>query len=204
MLLLFTYTNNKISMESNFLLNPSSLQSVNYQAKEDDGLIDLGLSLRTLQPEAYHPTQHVVGMEGYGGFTEWPQANQQLKSSGRGFPGLIPDDSSGNDEEAEGIQSKERWAYLKVNMDGVMVGRKICILDHGSYSSLAHKLEEMFGRNSASGLRLFQASSEFSLFYKDREENWRPVGDVPWKEFVESVKRLRIARNRNFSSESSF
>ena len=31
-------------------------QSVYYQAKEDDGFIDLGLSLRTLQPEAYHPS----------------------------------------------------------------------------------------------------------------------------------------------------
>jgi auxin-responsive protein IAA len=30
-------------------------------------------------------------------------------------------------------------------MDGVVVGRKICILDHGSFSSLALQLEEMFG-----------------------------------------------------------
>ncbi|XP_031251944.1 auxin-responsive protein IAA32-like isoform X2 [Pistacia vera] len=183
-------------MDSNFLLNPSGLHSVYYQPKEDDGLIDLGLSLRTLQPEAYQPSQHVVGMEGYGDFMEWPQADLQLKNPGRGFPRLIQDDG---DEEAEGIQSKERWAYVKVNMDGVIVGRKICVLDHEGYSSMAHKLEEMFGmipgRNSASGLRLFQAGSEFSLFYKDREENWRPVGDVPWKEFVESVKRLRIAQN---------
>lgn len=37
------------------------------------------------------------------------------------------------------------------------------------------------GRNSASGLRLFQAGSEFSLFYQVREANWRPVGDVTWK-----------------------
>ena len=46
-------------MDSNapgFLLNP--LHSVYYQAKEDDGIIDLGLSLRTLQPEAYHPSGH--------------------------------------------------------------------------------------------------------------------------------------------------
>ncbi|XP_044479912.1 auxin-responsive protein IAA32-like [Mangifera indica] len=117
-------------------------------------------------------------MEGYGDFMEWSQATLQLKNPGRGFPGPIQDD---DDEEAEGIQSKEKWACVKVNMDGVMVGRKICILDHGGYSSLAHKLEEMFGRNSASGLRLFQAGSEFSLFYQVREANWRPVGDVTWK-----------------------
>jgi len=49
------------------------------------------------------------------------------------------------DEEIEGVQSNERWAYVKVNMDGVSIGRKICILDHGGYSSLAIQLEDMFG-----------------------------------------------------------
>ncbi|KAH7571135.1 hypothetical protein ACOSP7_019778 [Xanthoceras sorbifolium] len=179
------------SNASGFLLNPSALHSVYYQAKEDDGIIDLGLSLRTLQPEAYHPSGH--SLEGYGDLIEWPQAaNIQLKNSSRVYQGHTPEDG---DDEAEGIQSKERWAYVKVNMDGVMVGRKICILDQQNYSSLARKLEDMFGRQSDSGLRLFQAGSEFSLFYKDREENWRLAGDVPWNEFVESVKRLRIARN---------
>lgn len=38
----------------------------------------------------------------------------------------------------------------------------------------------LVGRSSTSGLRLFQARSEFSLLYKDGEENWRTVGDVPW------------------------
>lgn len=50
-------------MESNtsgFFLNPSALHSVYYQAKDDDGIIDLGLSLRTLQPEAYHPSGHCM------------------------------------------------------------------------------------------------------------------------------------------------
>lgn len=37
------------------------------------------------------------------------------------------------------------------------------------------------GRQSVSGLRLFQVGSEFSLFYKDRDDNWRTVGDVPWR-----------------------
>lgn len=46
------------SNASGFLSNPSSLGSVYYNAKEEDGIIDLGLSLRTLQPEAYHPPGH--------------------------------------------------------------------------------------------------------------------------------------------------
>ncbi|XP_021657212.2 auxin-responsive protein IAA32 [Hevea brasiliensis] len=183
-------------MESNtsgFFLNSSTLHSVNYQAKEDDGIIDLGLSLRTLQPEAYHPSGHFMSQEGYGELMSWPQANPSLKHSNSGYQGITQEEC---DEDAEGVQSKENWAYVKVNMDGVVVGRKIRILDHGGYSSLAIQLEDMFGRHSATGLRLFQPGSEFCLFYKDREENWRTVGDVPWKEFVESVKRLRIAQRK--------
>lgn len=45
---------------SGFLLNSSTHESVHFQAKEDeydDGSIDLGLSLRALQPqEDYHPS----------------------------------------------------------------------------------------------------------------------------------------------------
>ncbi|XP_022150662.1 auxin-responsive protein IAA32-like [Momordica charantia] len=79
-------------------------------------------------------------------------------------------------------------------MDGVIVGRKVCIFRHSSYSSLALQLEDMFGRQCESGLKLFETDSEYNLFYKGGDEIWRSVGDVPWKQFVEGVKRLRIAR----------
>ncbi|XVF02222.1 hypothetical protein REPUB_Repub04eG0157000 [Reevesia pubescens] len=179
------------SNASGFLLNNSALHSVYYQAKEDNGIIDLGLSLRTLQPEAYHPSRHMVRLEGYNDVISWPQPNSQLKSSNTGYSRLAAEEC---DDEAEGVQSRERWAYVKVNMDGIMVGRKVCMLDLGGYSGLARQLEEMFGSHTTSGLRLFEVESEFSLFYKDKEENWRNVGDVPWREFVERMKRLRISR----------
>ncbi|XP_059658376.1 auxin-responsive protein IAA32-like [Cornus florida] len=177
-------------MESNasgYLLNHATLHSVYYEAKEDDGLIDLGLSLRTQQPEAYHTS----GKDDYGDMIDWNQFNPQLKKANMEYPKSLAEDC---DDETEGVQSKERWAYVKVNMDGVIIGRKICMLDHMGYSSLALKLEDMFGKQSKSGLRLFQAGSEFSLFYKDRDDNWRTVGDIPWKEFVDCVKRIRIVR----------
>nr|XP_011464084.1 PREDICTED: auxin-responsive protein IAA32 [Fragaria vesca subsp. vesca] len=178
---------------SSFLMNPSSFQSVHYEAKENEGIIDLGLSLRALQPETYHHSSaHLVSLEGYDGLIDWPQANNlNLKNVNVISPRAMPEAC---DEEAEGVQSKERWAYVKVNMDGIVIGRKVCVLDHSGYSSLAFQLEDMFGRQSVSGLRLFQVGSDFSLFYKDRDDNWRTVGDVPWREFVECVKRLRIAR----------
>ncbi|AAF31028.1 Contains similarity to IAA13 auxin inducible protein gi/1363484 from Arabidopsis thaliana [Arabidopsis thaliana] len=104
------------------------------QTTEFGGVIDLGLSLRTIQHEIYH-------------------------SSGQ--------------------------------------SRKVCVLDHGSYSTLAHQLEDMFGMQSVSGLRLFQMESEFCLVYRDEEGLWRNAGDVPWNEFIESVERLRITRRND-------
>ncbi|XP_015579134.1 auxin-responsive protein IAA32 [Ricinus communis] len=183
------------SSASSFFLNPSALQSVYYPAKEDEDIIDLGLSLRTFQPDAYHPSGHYIGQEGYDELMAWPhQGNHpSLRHSNSGYQRNTQQEY---DEDAEGVQSKESWAYVKVNMDGVVVGRKICILDHGGYSSLAVQLEDMFGIQTATGLRLFQPGSEFCLFYQDREDNWRTVGDVPWKEFIESVKRLRIAQRK--------
>ncbi|XP_052200037.1 auxin-responsive protein IAA32-like [Diospyros lotus] len=184
------------SNTSGYFLNHTTLHqsSVYYQEKEDDGLIDLGLSLRALQPEAYHPSVH----DDYGGLIEWSELNPEPRQGRIAYPGSMRQqldcEDHHHDKGEAGAQSQERWAYVKVNMDGVIVGRKICILQHMGYSSLALQLEDMFGQQCLSGLRLFQAGSEFSLFYKDRDENWRTVGDVPWKEFVDRVKRLRIAR----------
>ncbi|KEH44184.1 putative transcription factor interactor and regulator AUX-IAA family [Medicago truncatula] len=176
------------SNSSSFLLNSSNFHSVFYQDKHDDGIIDLGLSLGTVQHDAYHSSANLYDDD----LMDWPNMKNS-RSVHENF-----------DEEIEGVQSNERWAYVKVNMDGVSIGRKICILDHGGYSSLAIQLEDMFGSQSVSGIRLFESGSEYSLFYKDSEDNWRTVGDVLWKEFVECVKRLRIARknagNVNISS----
>ncbi|KAL8167221.1 hypothetical protein V2J09_008720 [Rumex salicifolius] len=162
---------------------------------KDNGVIDLGLSLKTQNPQVYHSSTQFGVPEGYNG-TEWTDLKPELMS---GQP--LDHDQYGCskaieecDEEVEGVQSKERWGYVKVNMDGVLVGRKICILDHSHYSTLAIQLEDMFGRLCIPGLRLFQAESDFCLFYKDSNGIWRHVGDVPWKDFVDCVKRLKIVR----------
>ncbi|XP_010496810.2 PREDICTED: auxin-responsive protein IAA34-like isoform X1 [Camelina sativa] len=125
---------------------------------ECGGLIDLGLSLRTIQNETYLTSGH-----------------KHCSNEG----------------------DRRKWGYVKVTMDGFVVGRKVCVLDHGGYSTLAHQLEDMFGTQSVSGLKLFQMESEFSLVFRDEEGIWRNAVDVPWKEFVESVERLRITRRND-------
>ncbi|XP_057530139.1 auxin-responsive protein IAA32 [Amaranthus tricolor] len=191
----------ELNVAEGFLLNSTALESVYNQVKKDDGFIDLGLSLKTLQTHACHPVDQssqsfdldstIVPSGGYNGLMEWPYLQSvHLKS-----PKCSTTNPNECCEDLEGVQSKQRWAYVKVNMDGVVVGRKICLRDHTGYASLALLLEDMFGGLTAFGLHLFQRGSEFSLFYKDRDENWRSAGDVPWKDFVDCAKRLRIVKH---------
>lgn len=93
--------------------------------------------------------------------------------------------------------------WVKVNMDGDVIGRKVDLNAHHSYKTLASALELMFMKpsislctsSSAKSLKLLDNSSEYQLTYEDRDGDWMLVGDVPWELFVASVKRLRIMRN---------
>ena len=102
----------------------------------------------------------VLSLGGYEELMDWPQSNLNLKDSStmqsRPLQGNI-------DEEIDGVRSNERWAYVKVNMDGVTIGRKICVLDHGGYSSLARQLEDMFGEHPSVN---FLARNYLLLFCK--------------------------------------
>ncbi|KAK9756837.1 hypothetical protein RND81_01G124200 [Saponaria officinalis] len=99
--------------------------------------------------------------------------------------------------------------FVKVNMDGVAIGRKVDLASHSSYESLARTLEEMFTNNddeksNAEELilmpkvtrpsKLLDGTSDFVLTYEDKDGDWMLVGDVPWGMFVMSVKRLKVMR----------
>ncbi|MCO5613317.1 hypothetical protein L7F22_067593 [Adiantum nelumboides] len=99
--------------------------------------------------------------------------------------------------------------FVKVNMDGVTVGRKVDLNAHNSYDGLLSALEEMFqpsnnvqgGSQTAAGsshnkpkqFRLLNGS-EYVLTYEDKDGDWMLVGDVPWSMFTTTVRRLRITR----------
>ncbi|XP_057857252.1 auxin-responsive protein IAA13 isoform X1 [Cryptomeria japonica] len=105
--------------------------------------------------------------------------------------------------------------YVKVNMDGVPIGRKVDLNAHDGYESLALALEDMFQRptngkiqnsgqipmqkartvtNEHKRPRFLDSSSDFVLTYEDKEGDWMLVGDVPWRMFVNTIKRLRIMK----------
>ncbi|OIV92092.1 hypothetical protein TanjilG_27247 [Lupinus angustifolius] len=89
--------------------------------------------------------------------------------------------------------------FVKVNKDGVPIGRKVDLSAHCSYETLARTLEDMFnepttvtacigsngeGHGITAGTdgqsKLLDGSSNFVLTYEDGEGDWMLVGDVPW------------------------
>ncbi|XP_050372622.1 auxin-responsive protein IAA13-like isoform X2 [Argentina anserina] len=113
--------------------------------------------------------------------------------------------NTGNNKST--VKEKGHLGFVKVNMDGIPIGRKVDLNARTCYETLAQTLEEMFFSNTtimnsiggdkeqATKLsRLLDGSSEFVLTYEDKEGDWMLVGDVPWRMFITSVKRLRIMR----------
>ncbi|KAI5074808.1 hypothetical protein GOP47_0010769 [Adiantum capillus-veneris] len=99
--------------------------------------------------------------------------------------------------------------FVKVNMDGVTVGRKVDLNAHNSYDGLLSALEEMFqpsnnvqgGPQTAAGSKVNDPKhfrllngSDYVLTYEDKDGDWMLVGDVPWSMFTTTVRRLRITR----------
>ncbi|NP_001266062.1 auxin-regulated IAA5 [Solanum lycopersicum] len=95
--------------------------------------------------------------------------------------------------------------FVKVNMDGLPIGRKVNLSSHICYETLAKILEEMFFKSTKTtncgekeqvtkSCKLLDGSSEFVLTYEDKDGDWMLVGDVPWGMFLSNVKRLRIMR----------
>nr|AVQ94631.1 Aux/IAA15c [Carya cathayensis] len=94
---------------------------------------------------------------------------------------------------------------VKVAMDGAPYLRKVDLEMYNSYQQLLSALEEMFScstiptyptRNYLDEKKLMDPVSgvEYVPIYEDKDGDLMLVGDVPWKMFVESCKRLRLIK----------
>ncbi|KAG4959384.1 hypothetical protein JHK82_036097 [Glycine max] len=123
------------------------------------------------------------------------------------------DNDNDNNINAKEKRHLRSSLFVKVNMDGIPIGRKVDLSAHSSYETLAQTLEDMFNESTTvttckgsngedygiiiGGERhskLLDGSSKFVLTYEDKEGDWMLVGDVPWGMFLSSVRRLRIMR----------
>ncbi|XP_030512487.1 auxin-responsive protein IAA13-like [Rhodamnia argentea] len=90
---------------------------------------------------------------------------------------------------------------VKVAVDGALLSRKVDLEACGSYQQLSTALEELFSCfyfcNYASERKIVNPANgdEYLLTYEDKDGDSMLVGDVPWKMFVESCKRLRFKKS---------
>ncbi|CAN8268696.1 unnamed protein product [Cochlearia groenlandica] len=88
---------------------------------------------------------------------------------------------------------------VKVSIDGAPYLRKVDLKMYKSYQDLSDALSKMFSSftmdfmNERKLMDLLN-SSEYVPSYEDKDGDWMLVGDVPWKMFVQSCKRLRIMK----------
>ncbi|XP_010249884.1 PREDICTED: auxin-responsive protein IAA1 [Nelumbo nucifera] len=91
--------------------------------------------------------------------------------------------------------------YVKVAVDGAPYLRKVDLETYSSYQQLLSALENMFTcftiRNVLNERKLMDPvnGTEYVPTYEDKDGDWMLVGDVPWKMFVASCKRIRLMKS---------
>ncbi|KAL0319202.1 UNVERIFIED_CONTAM: Auxin-responsive protein IAA14 [Sesamum angustifolium] len=91
--------------------------------------------------------------------------------------------------------------FVKVAVDGAPYLRKVDLELCTSYQELLAALEAMFAClticNAVNERKIMDSTNgkEYVPTYEDKDGDWMLVGDVPWKMFVESCKRLRLMKS---------
>ncbi|CAM0954493.1 unnamed protein product [Alopecurus aequalis] len=106
----------------------------------------------------------------------------------------------------------EKRPLIKINMDGIPIGRKVDLTAYNSYHKLSPAVEELFrvfleAQNDLSCAEsgeqraqekifsgLLDGTGEYALVYEDDDGDRMLVGDIPWSAFVSTAKRLRVMR----------
>lgn len=153
----------------------------------------------------------------------WPPVGAFRKSHLAGARGAaVEEPSKAKPPAAAGPGERPPAAtmFVKVNLEGCAVGRKVDLQAHRGYAALSRALQAMFhgflsdgewriaGREDGDDEQRRQKQPEprkkqgpqqdkktYILLYEDNEGDRMLVGDVPWELFMASVKRLYIAQD---------
>lgn len=121
-------------------------------------------------------------------------------------------------ENSNKPEANKKGLFIKINMDGIPIGRKVDLKAYNSYEDLSYVVEELFkgllaaqkdpnkaeAQNSAEVNQAFRGlldgSGEYTLVYEDSEGDRMLVGDIPWEMFVSTAKRLRVLKSSDLST----
>ncbi|KAG9135509.1 hypothetical protein Leryth_007252 [Lithospermum erythrorhizon] len=85
-------------------------------------------------------------------------------------------------------QSRQIRSCTKVHMQGMAVGRALDLTRLNSYEDLLKKLEEMFDIEG----ELCGSMKKWQVVYTDDEDDMMMVGDDPWLEFCNMVRKIYV------------
>ncbi|XP_076952094.1 auxin response factor 1-like isoform X1 [Bidens hawaiensis] len=89
------------------------------------------------------------------------------------------------------LHTRQTRSCTKVHMQGIAVGRAVDLTQFNCYEDLLEKLENMF---EISG-ELRVVPKKWQVVYTDDEDDIMMVGDDPWNEFCNMVRKIFIYTN---------
>ncbi|KAG0455159.1 hypothetical protein HPP92_024048 [Vanilla planifolia] len=150
----------------------------------------------------------------------WPPIRSFRKNIGSSSSKPSSDLQNGAQENGVKAESPKKGFFVKINMDGILIGRKVDLNAYDGYQKLSSAVQDLFcgllaaQRDPTAPLAemsekekmafagLLDGSGEYALVYEDNEGDRMLVGDVPWEMFVSTAKRLRVLKRSELSTIS--
>ncbi|WOL11097.1 auxin-responsive protein IAA6-like isoform X3 [Canna indica] len=148
----------------------------------------------------------------------WPPIRSFRKNLASSSVKQSVEHENGNIEAKAKAENNNKGWLVKINMDGIPIGRKVDLKACDSYEKLSLAVQDLFlglleaqKDTCASAPRkdeeakqaftgLLDGSGEYTLVYEDNEGDRMLVGDVPWEMFLSTVKRLRVLKSSDLSA----
>ncbi|KAL5220312.1 hypothetical protein ABZP36_025025 [Zizania latifolia] len=148
----------------------------------------------------------------------WPPVRSFRRNlaSSSSKPAASSSSQSGRESKDDGAaEHLQKGLFVKINMDGVPIGRKVDLTAYGGYSELSSAVDKLFRgllaaqRDPAAADGEVDAAAggmvdggEYTLVYEDDEGDRMLVGDVPWQMFIATAKRLRVLKSSDLPPPS--
>ncbi|CAK7345426.1 unnamed protein product [Dovyalis caffra] len=121
------------------------------------------------------------------GIVGWPPIKFKRKKLSRQNSRVVEVNRAVDNGRGDCQARPSNYMYVKVQMEGVGIARKIDVSLYDSFPTLKQTLIDMFGICQ-------ENSSNYRLTYLDTEGDWLLAEDVPWRNFLGSVQRLKLMR----------
>ncbi|XBI62559.1 hypothetical protein VPH35_043149 [Triticum aestivum] len=137
----------------------------------------------------------------------WPPVRSFRRNLAASKPSSSKEDGRASKDKGADEPAGRKGLFVKVNMDGVPIGRKVELKEDGSYADLSATVDKLFrsllaAQRDAAAAPDAIAGGEYTLVYEDDEGDRMLVGDVPWQMFIVTAKRLRGLKSSDLPASS--